>query len=88
MLVLHKYQLEGEVNTYILAWSTTPWNKIVTPALAVNPKLTYVYVKQGRETYILAQDTLKILQDIPYKIVKKTKGKNIIGLIYKPEFKL
>ena len=38
---IYKYQLKDEENTFILAWSTTPWNKIVTPALAVNPKLKY-----------------------------------------------
>src|SRR5690606_9549860 len=66
----YKYQLEGEENTYILAWSTTPWNKIVTPALAVNPNLEYVKVKQGDEYYILAKATLKMLKDVPYKIVE------------------
>ena len=58
---VYKYKLEGEKDTYILAWSTTPWNKIATPALAVNPKLTYVRVRMGTEDYILAKDTLKIL---------------------------
>lgn len=57
----YKYQLADEKDTYILAWSTTPWNKIVTSALAVNPKLTYVKVKQGDEYYILAKTTLKKL---------------------------
>ena len=57
----YKYQLKNEPNTYLLAWSTTPWNKIVTPALAVNPKLDYVKVKVGDEFYILAKSTLKML---------------------------
>ena len=43
----YKYPLQGEKDTYILAWSTTPWNKIVTPALAINPTFTYVKVKQN-----------------------------------------
>src|SRR3990170_506932 len=30
------YQSEEDKDTYFLAWSTTPWNKIATPALAVN----------------------------------------------------
>ncbi|MBI4080681.1 MAG: isoleucine--tRNA ligase [Candidatus Levybacteria bacterium] len=58
---IYKYPLKDEKDTFILAWSTTPWNKIVTPALAVNPKLTYVKVKKDAEFYILAKSTLKIL---------------------------
>lgn len=59
---VYKYKLKGQEHTYILAWSTTPWNKLVTPALAVNPKLTYVKVKQNDEYYILAKSTIKILK--------------------------
>src|SRR3989338_9696884 len=52
----YKYPLEGEENTYLLAWSTTPWNKIATPSLAVNPHLKYVKVEQGNEKYILEKE--------------------------------
>src|SRR5258708_32605661 len=69
----YKYKLADE-DTFILAWSTTPWNKIVTPALAINPKLTYVKVKQANEDYILAKTTLKILGDKPYKILEEFLG--------------
>jgi len=75
----YKYVLKGEENTYILAWSTTPWNKIATPALAVNPKLDYVKVKQGNEYYILAQSTLSKLDERPYMIEKRYKGIDLIG---------
>lgn len=75
-----KYRIKNQEarmkgNAYFLAWSTTPWNKIVTPALAVNPKLDYVMVSQGEEKYILAEATLKMLKD-DYKIVEKFKGKD------------
>jgi isoleucyl-tRNA synthetase len=82
----YKYQLEGESNTFILAWSTTPWNKIVTPALAVNPKLTYVKVKQGSEFYVLAKSTLKILKDEPYKVIDEFKGLELIGKKFIPHY--
>ncbi len=80
----YKYKLED--NTYILAWSTTPWNKIVTPALAVNPKLDYVKVKQGNEYYILAKTTLKILKDDPYKIIEEFKGEKLVGKKFEPHY--
>lgn len=75
-----KYQLKNEKNTYLLAWSTTPWSKITTPALVLNPKLDYVKVKQGDEFYILAKTTLKILKEEPkYEVVETYKGKDLIG---------
>lgn len=82
----YKYPLVGEENTFILAWSTTPWNKIVTPALAVNPSFTYVKVKQGDEYYILAETTIKMLKDEPYEIVEKIKGKDLVGKKFVPHY--
>ncbi len=83
---VYKYKVVGEKNTYLLAWSTTPWNKIATPALAVNPELTYVKVKQGDEYYVLAEGTQKILKKLPYQIVKKYFGRELEGVIFEPHF--
>src|SRR3989338_3948939 len=74
---IYKYPVVGEPKTFLLAWSTTPWNKLATPALAVNPKLAYVKVRQGDEFYILAKSTLKILNKKPYKIVATYSGKDL-----------
>ncbi len=81
----YKYQLADDENTYILAWSTTPWNKIVTPALAVNPELTYVTVQQGEEKYILAESTIKVLKGT-YKIIDQYKGENLLGKKFIPHY--
>lgn len=84
----YKYELKSNdqgPKTYILAWSTTPWNKIVTPALAVNPELTYVKVKQGDEFYILAKPTLKML-DGKYEILEEMKGRDLIGTKFVPHY--
>lgn len=83
---VYKYQLKDEQSTYLLAWSTTPWNKIVTPALAVNPKLAYVKVSQGNENYILAKTTLKMLDKKPYKILEEFKGEKLIGKKFIPHY--
>jgi len=83
----NKYKLQGENDTYFLAWSTTPWNKIATPALAVNPNLTYVKVRQGNEKYILAKSTLKILKSKPpYEIIDEFKGKELINKKFEPHY--
>lgn len=83
----NKYKVSGQEDTYLLAWSTTPWNKIVTPALAVNPLLPYVKVKQGDEYYILAKSTLSMLKtDIPHSIIDEFKGESLVGLEFEPHY--
>lgn len=82
---VYKYPLKDQKDTYILAWSTTPWNKIVVPALAVNPKLTYVKVKQGKEQYILAKTTLSMLEGA-YKVLEEFKGARLVGKKYIPHY--
>src|SRR3989338_6744203 len=83
---IYKYKLAGEKNTYFLAWSTTPWNKLVTTALAVNPQLDYVKVKVNNENFFLAKSTLAILKSTDYKIVETMKGKDLIDKKYEPLF--
>lgn len=83
----YKYPVVGQENTFFLAWSTTPWNKIVTPALAVNPALTYVKVKQGNEYYILGKETLKMLHEEPaYEVVEEMKGADLVGMQFVPHY--
>ena len=78
----YKFKVTDAKDTYLLAWSTTPWNKLVTTALAVNPNVTYVYAKQGNETYILAESRLSMLTDMTYEIVKNVKGSELHGMKY------
>lgn len=82
----YKYELKDEPGTFLLAWSTTPWNKIVTPALAVNPKLEYVKVEQDGDKYILAKTTLKMLKDLPYEILEEFKGEKLVGRQFVPHY--
>lgn len=72
----YKYKLKNQPNTYLLAWSTTPWNKLATPALAVNPEFNYIKVQQGDEFYILAENTQKMLKG-DFNIVENFKGKDL-----------
>lgn len=74
---VYKYKVKEQKNTYFLAWSTTPWNKLATPALAVHPDFEYVKVKQGDEYFILAKNTLKMLAREHYEVVEKYKGRDL-----------
>ncbi len=82
---VYKYELKDEKGTFVLAWSTTPWNKLVTPALAVNPKFTYIKVKQGNEFFILAKETTKILKG-EYQVIEEFSGENLLGKEFVPHY--
>lgn len=82
----YKYKVKNQENTYLLAWSTTPWNKIATPALAVNPDLTYVKVKEAEEYYILAKTTLAMLKGKAHEIVEEYKGSDLDGMEFELHF--
>ncbi len=83
------YKFKVAENTYLLAWSTTPWTKIGTMALAVNPELTYVRVKQGAEFYVVAEARLEhLLAEPTYQILEKFSGTELIKRYpkYEPHF--
>jgi isoleucyl-tRNA synthetase len=40
-----QFRVKGEENTYLLAWTTTPWTLPANSALAIGEKLDYVKVK-------------------------------------------
>ncbi|HLP86514.1 MAG TPA: class I tRNA ligase family protein [Candidatus Paceibacterota bacterium] len=78
-----KFKVKGQDNTYILAWTTTPWTLPGNVALAVGEKINYVKVKVNNEFYILADiKASSVLQD--YEIIEHIKGKDLIGLEYEP----
>ena len=82
---------ELEEDTYILAWTTTPWTLPSNLALCVNKSYTYVLVKANigsedepkYENYILAKDLLaSVLKETPYEIEKEFKGEELLGIKY------
>ena len=82
-----KLLVDGCQSVYLLAWTTTPWTLPGNVALAVNPEIDYILVKEKdkKENYIFAKERLeKIFKNQPYKIIKEFKGKDLIGLKYKP----
>lgn len=76
----YKYKVTNQENTYLLAWSTTPWNKLATPALAVNPDLEYIKVSQNGEFYWIAASRLEMLIDASYQEVERLPGRELAQL--------
>ena len=81
------YKFKLDKNTYLLSWSTTPWTKIGTMALAVSPDLDYVLIedKKTKEFYILAESRLSEIEN-KYEIKKTFKGSELAGQTYDPHF--
>lgn len=77
----------------LLAWTTTPWTLPSNMGLCVHPKLDYVFVadKKSGETYVLAESRLVQLYKNPkksteFKILRKVKGAELVGIKYEPLF--
>jgi len=45
--VIVQFKIIGEENTYVLAWTTTPWTLPSNQALCVNPEFTYIRMKNN-----------------------------------------
>ncbi len=78
-------------DTYILAWTTTPWTLPSNLALCLNKSYDYVLIKANigdeetpkYEKYILAKDLLDtVLKETPYEIEKEFKGEELLGIKY------
>ncbi|MCK4805929.1 MAG: class I tRNA ligase family protein, partial [Candidatus Pacebacteria bacterium] len=80
-----KFKLSSKDNTFVLAWTTTPWTLPGNVALAVGKDINYVKIQIDKEFYILAKDRLGVIKD-EYKIIEEMKGKDLVGLEYEPLF--
>lgn len=82
-----KFELKDESNTFILAWTTTPWTLPGNVALAVGENIEYVKISKGTEKYILAKANLeKFFNGGTYEILETLTGKDLAGKMYLPLF--
>jgi isoleucyl-tRNA synthetase len=79
-----KFKIENE-NAFFLVWTTTPWTLPGNVALAINKDLEYSRIKTKNEELVLLTEKLSIIEE-EYEIIKKFKGKELVGLKYEPLF--
>ncbi|KAF4524980.1 hypothetical protein B566_EDAN011908 [Ephemera danica] len=86
--VVVTFPLDEDPQVSMIAWTTTPWTLPSNLALCVNPKLTYVKVKDKAtgNIYILMEARLEILfkNEDQYEILEKMLGSTLKGKRYKP----
>ncbi len=81
--VYAKFRVVGEENTFLLAWTTTPWTLPGNVALAVGADIAYVKIAQGGEFLWLAQERLSVVEG-EYEIVAGARGAELVGMSYEP----
>lgn len=85
------FQLEDS-DECVLAWTTTPWTLPANVAIAVNDELEYSLIEyQGKKMYVASAAVEQVFTDekhqpLAYSVVKKVKGKELVGRKYHPLF--
>lgn len=79
-------------DSYLLAWTTTPWTLPANTAVAVNEQEDYAEVNVDNLKLIMASSLVdKIMRDekhniIPHRIERTFKGSELVGKGYQPLF--
>lgn len=88
-----KFAMKNEPNCYFICWTTTPWTLPTNLALAMNPKMEYVKVKDVKtnEYYIMATHGLdnlygKLMLSPKFDVVSKHSGLQFKDVEYVPLF--
>ncbi len=94
-----KFPVKGEKDTYLLAWTTTPWTLPANVALAVHPEEMYakVTIRKTGETYWMADKLMgKVLREFfplkeeqdDFEVQQKLVGSGLVGIEYEPLYPL
>ncbi len=77
--VYFKLPIVGRKNEYLLVWTTTPWTLPANIAVAVDKNMDYVLMAggEGKNFWVLEESPLN-----SGEILKKAKGKDLVGLKY------
>jgi len=90
--VTAKFELTDEPNTFLLAWTTTPWTLPGNVAAAVHSEIVYVKCEvtnkeDEKEFVIFAKERIEyVLKDKEYTVVAEFLGSELIGKSYIPVF--
>lgn len=84
--VVAEFKLKDEENTYLLAWTTTPWTLPSNLGLCVNPKRNYAVVEKDGKKLVVIETLVEKFFGEDAEILKKIPGKNLVGKNYEPLF--
>ncbi|MBI2139306.1 isoleucine--tRNA ligase [Candidatus Woesearchaeota archaeon] len=77
---------DGENNTYLLVWTTTPWTIAFNLGIMVHPDIDYLKVKVGDEYWYIAKALANVfiagVLGKKYEVVEELKGQKLDGMEY------
>ncbi len=85
-----RFRVKGKENTFILAWTTTPWTLPSNVALCVNAKETYAEFVLDGQTYYLAEALIHSVfgeESHGGQTLRTMKGAALCGMEYEPLFR-
>ena len=83
-----RFQVKGEENTYLLAWTTTPWTLPSNLALCVNAHETYCRLECEGVKYIMARALAeKVFEGKDFTIEEEFSGESLKGTEYEPLYR-
>ncbi len=83
-----RFAVKGEENTFLLAWTTTPWTLPSNLALCVNPVETYCRLKADGVCYIMGKALVeKIFEGKEVVIEEEFPGASLEGMEYEPLYR-
>lgn len=86
-----KFKLKDK-DSFLLAWTTTPWTLPANTALAISSKIDYVEVKIDGHNLIIAKENVeKVLRDeknqpVSFKLLREVPASELVGYEYEPLF--
>ncbi len=82
------FPLQEKKGEFLLVWTTTPWTIPANIAVAVDVKLEYILAEteDGKRFWMAEGTRERVLKDVKNKLIKKVKGKDLVGLSYKSAF--
>jgi isoleucyl-tRNA synthetase len=83
--VFVRFPLVERPGESLLVWTTTPWTLTSNVAVAVNPDLCYVLVRQGGDIFYIAQGALAAVRG-DRQILAEVSGSSIVDLHYQGPF--
>ena len=83
-----RFAVKGQENTWLYAWTTTPWTLPSNVALCVNPQDPYVRLLHEGRTIIMAKALIASVlgEDAQVEILEEVSGSALVGMEYEPLF--
>jgi isoleucyl-tRNA synthetase len=93
--IIVQFERTDKKDSWILAWTTTPWTLPSNLALCVHPTLTYLRVKKkedghewivGKDRFDWVCSSIKKDPKKDFELLEELPGEKLVGIQYKPLF--